>query len=259
MVSRWSRVAWCLLLFSPWVAAEPMRLSYGLERFLWEEFDNGGQRLLDESGFRHVFALRGVNAHGLQLQSDFNASITFGTVAYDGQTQSGVPVSTDTDYRGYGLEAGITYFPGGEAAATGPGGRVALGLDTWERSLQGAGGYDEHYMVTYGRLAGVYAAPPVWWLEFGAKLPLAISERVDLSDYGYAGEVNLKPEGRPSLYLTWRYQLNARFDFSLSYDGYLFAKSDDEIVYNEIDGNYYAIHQPRSEMQTLGLTLTLSL
>ncbi|MCW8918202.1 MAG: hypothetical protein OQL08_05255 [Gammaproteobacteria bacterium] len=257
----WRRMSWLLVLLPAWVGAEEIQVSYAVERFLWEEFDNSGHKLLDESGFRHRVALHGKSAFNSKWQGDVTAGFAFGSVDYEGQTQSGVPVSTDTDYRGYGLEAGIGYFPGQlpSAGMAGAALRLALGLDGWERSLQGAGGYNEEYRVTYGRLAGVYLVPVAWRLELGVKLPLAVAERVDLSAYGYTDEVNLSPKGRPSLYLTWHYQISDRLTFSLDYDGYLFDKSDDDVVYNEIDGNYYAIHQPRSEMQTLGLAITLSL
>jgi hypothetical protein len=256
----WRRIGWVLLLLPQWVAAEEMRFSYGLQSFLWEEFDSGGGKLLDETGFRHVFALYAENSVAPTWQSDLSAHMTIGRVAYDGQTQTGTPVSTDTDYLGYGLEVGFSYFPGqvptGKAA--GLGGRLALGMNNWNRTLLGAGGYQENYRTTYGRVAALYTIPLAWRVELGARLPMATSERVDLSAFGYAQEVNLKPKGQPSLYVTWHYQINKRFGFNLDYDGYRFARSDDDIVYNTLDGTYYAVHQPRSEMHTLGLAITIS-
>jgi hypothetical protein len=254
------RIGWVLLLFPQWVVAGEMRFSYGVESFLWEEFDTGGVKLLDESGFRHVFKLAAESVLAPTWQSDLSAHVTFGTVAYDGQAQSGTPVSSDTEYSGYGLEVGISYFPGqipaGENAGAGV--RLALGMDAWDRTLLGSGGYRENYRSTYGRAAAVYMVSSVWRVELGAKLPVNTSERVDLSAYGYVDEVNLNPKGQPSLYVTWHYQINERFGFNLNYDGYRFNRSDDDIIYNILDGNYYAVHQPRSEMQTLGLVITIS-
>ncbi|MEN8168887.1 MAG: hypothetical protein ABFS08_01520 [Pseudomonadota bacterium] len=249
-----------LLLLPQWGGAEELRFSYGVESFLWEEFDDNGNLLLDETGFRHVFALRGENRFDSQWLGDFDAHVVFGTVAYDGQDQSGNPVSTNTEYSGYGLEVGFNYFPSevptGDAAGAGV--RLALGMDVWDRNLLGAGGYNEHYMATYGRVAGVYVTPAVWQMEFGAKLPVAASESVDLSAYGFVDEINLNPKGQPSLYANFSYNINERFLVGLTYDGYAFAKSDEDIVYN-LDGNYYAIHQPKSSMQTLTLSVSLSL
>jgi hypothetical protein len=257
----WRRLGWLLLLLPQWAVAEDIRFSYGVEHFLWEEFDNSGQKLLDETGLRHVFALQAEKSFFSWWQSDLSGRVILGRVAYDGQNQAGAPVSTDTDYRGYGLELGITYFPGmlPSAASAGAGVRLALGIDDWNRTLLGAGGYNEHYTVTAGRVGAVYTVPARWRVELGARLPVAASERVDLSAYGYVDDATLNPKGQPSIYLTWHYQLNQRLDVSLKYDGYLFAKSDDDIIYNAFDSKYYAVHQPRSEMRTLGLAISLSL
>ena len=178
----WRKMVWVLLLFPQWGLAEELHFSYGVESFLWEEFDNSGDLLLDESGFRHVFAINAENDFDPQWLSDLYAHVTFGTVAYDGQDSLGNPVSTDTDYSGYGMEVGFSYFPAGipTEVTAGAGVRVVLGLDVWDRTLLGSGGYNEHYMTTYGRVAGVYTASQAWRTELGAKLPIVTSESVDL-------------------------------------------------------------------------------
>jgi hypothetical protein len=263
------RALFCLLILLPqWSFAEEFRLSYGVESFLWEEFDlDPSGNKLEESGFRHVFSLEANNAFTPTGLADLSAHVTFGTVAYDGWSGERDinnnlvnKVERDTNYRSYGLEVGFSYFPGqvpmGKAA--GMGGRLALGMNNWDRTILGSGGYQENYHSTYGRAAAVYMVPSEWRVELGAKLPVNTSEHVDLSAFGYAEEVNLNPKGQPSLYVTWYYQFNERFGLNLNYDGYRFARSDDDIIYNTLDGKYRAVHQPRSEMHTLGLAVTLS-
>jgi hypothetical protein len=259
-MAMWRKMILVLLLFPQWSVAEEIRFSYGVESFLWEEFDNSGNLLLDESGLRHLFALETENRFAPQWLSDLNAHITLATVAYDGENSDGDPVSTDTNYRGYGMEVGFNYFPKEVpvTGTTGAGVRLAFGVDAWDRNLLGAGGYSEHYITTYGRVAGVFMAPAAWRAEFGAKLPIVTLESIDLSAYGYVEEISLYPKGRPSLYASFFYRISERFGLKLAYDGYAFAQSDDDVVYN-VDGNYYAIHQPKSAMHTLALAITLSL
>jgi hypothetical protein len=265
----WYRIGWVLLLCPQWLLAEGLHFSYQLESFRWQEYelDPVGHQL-EESGFRHRFALYADKSYAPQWQSDAAAHLTLGSVAYDGWSGevdgSGNlynRIQSDTEYFGYGLEAGFSYFPAGVPGGitAGAGGRLAFGIDTWDRTLLGGGGYKEHYVATYGRLAGIYLVPTAWRLEVGAKLPLATSESVDLTAYGYSEVAKLNPRGQPSLYVTWRYQLNERAALSLDYDGYRFAKSNDDIIYNTLDSTYYAVHQPRSEMHTLGVAISLSL
>jgi hypothetical protein len=247
-----------LLCFPQWAVATELQLSYAVESFYWEEFDANGNSLLDESGFRHLLVLSAEGAVNSRWLGDLRGRLLTGRVAYDGQDSLGNPVSTDTDYSGYGLEGGFSYLPAGTSPASGTGVRVALGAEAWERSLLGAGGYTERYSVAYGRVAGLFRAPPAWQAELGAKLPFATSESVNLSQYGFVEEIDLSPRGEPSLYATVRYRVNGRVGLQLGYDGYAFGKSDEDIVYN-LDGNYYAVHQPKSDMHTLSVAVSVAL
>jgi hypothetical protein len=253
------RTLYLLLLLPQWSIAAGVELSYGLESFYWEEFDGDGSSLLDESGFRHRLTLSLERPVAPAWLSDIEGHLTLGQVAYDGQDSVGDPVSTDTDYRGYGVEAGFSYFPEGLPLpqATGSGVRFSLGVDAWERRLLGAGGYDERYLVAYGRLAGLYRVS-AWRVAGGVKLPFAAFETVDLAEYGFVDEVNLQPKGRLSLYAQVGYRVNERVGLKLSYDGYAFDKSAEDVVYN-LDGNYYAIHQPKSDMHTLTAAVSIAL
>ncbi|EDP75148.1 hypothetical protein [Hydrogenivirga sp. 128-5-R1-1] len=77
--------------------------------FLWEEFDSSGNKLLDETGLILGLGLRG--------DAGFftgEAELYGGTVRYDGQTQAGDPVETDTNYLGVSAAGGVW----GEAGST---------------------------------------------------------------------------------------------------------------------------------------------
>ncbi|MEJ2554619.1 MAG: hypothetical protein P8079_11770, partial [Gammaproteobacteria bacterium] len=74
----------------------------GTQAFAWREYDGGGNRLLKENGSR--FTLGGFYGNltaaprGWIYRAD--GDIYFGSVDYDGQTQSGLPVKTDVYYSG---------------------------------------------------------------------------------------------------------------------------------------------------------------
>ena len=110
--------------------------------------------MLDESGFRHLFSVDSEIALSPYWSSDFNGHLFIGTVAYDGQDSVGNPVKTDTDYLGLGGEAGFSYWfnerSNGSDGAAQAALRFALGLEKWDRDLQGPGGYREEYLVSYG-------------------------------------------------------------------------------------------------------------
>jgi hypothetical protein len=151
-----------LFLFLPAILSAEDTFQYefgfygGLESFRWEEFDSNDHRLLDETGAR--YHIGGFFGNLLKTQGViFNAEgkIYFGTVDYDGQTQSGTPVESDVDYTGLMIEGVIGYrlpisnekfawdFLGG------------IGFDTWVRDIQDTttasgqpvAGYEEDYFI----------------------------------------------------------------------------------------------------------------
>ncbi len=106
--------------------------------FLWEEFNSSGDKLLDESGFLLALGMRGDLSFltgGLEIYG--------GTVNYDGQTQAGDPVQTDTGYLGLSAAAGL-WFERGEYVRLR--GEVLYSSELWVRdirSTQNALGYKE--------------------------------------------------------------------------------------------------------------------
>jgi hypothetical protein len=76
------------------------------ESFTWKEFDDRGDQLLKESG--PVFGVGGSAKWDIKsLFIKLKGELFGGTVNYDGQTQSGLPVETDTDYLGGVIEGNL--------------------------------------------------------------------------------------------------------------------------------------------------------
>jgi hypothetical protein len=239
--------------------AVDISVSAGSESFLWEEYDSGGGKLLDESGLRHFIAVEAKGWIDGHWQSDFGGRVYSGTVEYDGQTQTGAPVTTDTDYDGMQLEAGFSYFPGSASSGQGRTGiRMAVGVDTWRRNLLGNGGYREDYTTTYGRIGAHYGDGGFWAFNLGAKYPFATTEGVGLKDLGFDSDVTLHPQGRFSLYADLAMQFSPQWGMRLYYDSYRFAESDPEPVYSPVDSATYSVWQPESRMDVLGAQLSFN-
>jgi len=253
------RYASIVLLMLPQLAcAMDFRVSVGSESFSWKEYDNSGSRLLEEDGLRHFVAFDANNSIDNYWDSDFSGRVYSGTVDYDGQTQSGRPVSTDTDYDGFQLEAGFRYYPISQNRVSlnqGRGGiRMAVGVDTWRRKLHDATlpdntvvlGYTEEYTTTYGRLAAYYGGGGRYTLNAGVKYPFVTNESVGLEALGLPSDVTLHPQGRFSPYANIELQLNRNWGVQLYYDSYHFAESDAETV------GTATVIQPKINQQVIG-------
>ncbi len=118
-------------------------LSFPLELYVapkfmkWEEYESG-QRLLRERGFLlsgGVRFTRGMFKGGVEVYG--------GTLVYDGQTQAGEPVKTDTEYRGVSLWAGLRRETGGTMRLAG---ELLYHPELWVRDIKStekAIGYSE--------------------------------------------------------------------------------------------------------------------
>jgi len=178
----------------------------GFEQFRWREYDSSGNQLLEEKGPR--FVIHGNYENWLPGGAVFGglADIYFGTVDYDGQTQSGTPVQTDTDYSGFRLEGGGGYlWPVGNH---GIGIVGSLGFDSWIRTLQDSYtstgtyvyGYEEDWFTFYSRIAAAWNYRSGTWqqrLRAGWKYPFYTENHVP--DLG----VTLEPKAGPSYFINW--------------------------------------------------------
>lgn len=258
------RTAWgvlLLLVVAPGVSASEIDISGGSEYFLWQEFSDGGSKLLDESGMRYFVSVWGTNRIDRGWDSDFGGRLYSGTVAYDGQTTAGVPLKTDTDYNGSNFELGFTHYAAGRRnLASGEWLiRFALGTDRWRRSLQDSHDRDgnavsgsvERYVSNYAKLGAIYRREGRWEAGFGAKAPFFISEEADLE----GSTVTLNPEGQLSLYAHLDVPLSNQWSLGVKYDSYRFSKSDKELVYLPSKSAYYRVWQPESSQDTLGVAV----
>ena len=170
-------------------AADEYDVYAKIESFTWKEFD-GGSQLLKESG-----PIYGI---GLSVKGDIFKSLTLktrgelfmGSVDYDGQTQAGTPVETDTDYKGLKIEVdGGRKIIEKEESSFEP--FVGLGVRRWTRDIQSTGsaiGYEETWKSLYARLGirGDHTNPNklIVFAEAAVKLPIYNENEIDGSAFG---------------------------------------------------------------------------
>ena len=251
--------------------AEPARQMYvspfvDAQYFQWQEHLNGS-KVVDESGPRAALGLNAGNLTRLEpgLVGEIEAAVYGGEVDYEGQTQDGVPLDTDTDYLGGYVEGTLGYrlpMPPRQHAIDV---LASFGLDLWERDIANASdslgrsvlGLKEDYRVWVGRLGVGLFSRWVGWLSHvhvGVKYPL--DAKVDVSEFG----VTLKPKRDPSVFARMRAWhpggASPGLGFMLYYESYRFDDSPTE------QGRFrdlpVRVFQPESDMDTVGLRLSYS-
>lgn len=224
-------------------AAAPVDISGGIEQFVWQEYDEGGGKLLKESGQRLFIAVEAEKQVSERWIYGFRGRLYSGNVDYDGQTMTGAPHSTSTDYDGIAIAAD---FSGRFIDAAGGYSAMALrfgvGGEAWRRHIlpnNGVIGYTEEYVVAFGKAGLAYLPEQGWSAEAGLKYPFSVDEDVDLYN------VSLSPQGAFSFYARAVYNINQRWSIKGAYDSYRFKRSD---VVN-------GVVQPESSMDTFGISV----
>ena len=221
-------------------------LGFAPEYYYWQENENG-TKLLDESGPRY-----GLDLSGKQIQTESwlwaaELKIYYGRVDYNGQTWGGTPVKTTTDYLGgFGeMRFGYRWYWTKHQHAELMGG---FGLEDWERSLNGSGGYDENWMPIYFK-AGLELTPdPKGWMgTLGVKVPFYTDQTVDMSRVG-GPKFNLYPGVEPSVYAELGYQFSKHLFAEAFFDSYWFAQSPTRDI-----GGVLEAYQPESKSYRAGV------
>jgi len=243
-----SRILLLGLLLSAPKAHTQVAVFFEPEYFVWQEFVDG-RKVLEESGPRFVLGA------SYKMESDdrgflFGAQLKgyYGEVGYDGETQSGTPVETTTQYYGglgevrgfYRAFAGKSYFLDVFGA---------FGVEGWRRSLYGEGGYIEEWIIGYGKL-GVELDPRAngWLGSIGVKYPIYTDEVARLSEFGLP-DIQLHPGKLPSVFFEGGYQFTKNFSVLATFDSYWFDESDVESV------GPVGFFQPESRNYVAGLKL----
>lgn len=244
------RFFWILfsVTLAPMAVANEIDVAAGVEYFQWDEFEDGGRKILEETGPRYFVDVTGTNRMEKYWSIDFGWRFYSGTVEYDGETQPPdvQPVVTDTDYNGFRAELGFTREVDSRVHDKTWLVRFAAGADRWRRSLldttlrdgTAVSGYVERYTSAYAKVGATCLKKDSWSFGIGVKAPFYISEEVGLN-----GGITLKPEGQLSLFADMEIPLNRVMSVAIEYDSFRFAKSDPES----------GLEQPKSTKDTVGL------
>ncbi|MBI5179479.1 MAG: hypothetical protein HZA04_09520 [Nitrospinae bacterium] len=246
-----------LAAFSAPADAE-ISLNLGRENFTWSEY-SGGTRLLEENGPRYFFSFGYLQDGDEGALFGYRGKVYGGEVGYDGQTQSGVPVSTTTGYSGMLNEFELRYrLPGGVFKGSYSLDAVAgFGLDFWRREIKGtyvaavnefAAGYVEEYLIGFARL-GLELRRGGHGIQMGAgvKLPVYTWEKANLQTaLGTNTDPVLEPGKNMSYYASLGYRFASPFIAQVTYEGYRFPESPKVPV--TINGVAARVYQPESRM-----------
>lgn len=251
---------WCA---TPDNAGAEVRVTAGLERFSWSEY-NGGGKLLDESGLRNSVGLSWLMNGTSGLLFGYNGRFYTGDVTYAGQTNTGGSFSSTSGYQGmlneavlhYRLDSGIQPDETGRHyldLVTG------LGLDYWVREIKGKGnvsGYKETYSIGFLR-AGLAMLPVKNGMEVaaGLKYPLYLNEKVAFP--GADGDVAVSPNSDVSYYGSIGWRFSNPLSVTLDFDSYRFRASD-YVPYTAGGVAAGSIHQPESRMEVYTLKVGYS-
>jgi len=245
----------------------------GSEYSTWREADQSGGTLLRESGPRGIFSLSldNLNRGTAGLVYNLTANGYIGDEHYEGQTQTGIPITSNTGYLGGTAEIAGGYRFEDVMPAFDIDLMAAMGVDKWRRKISDThtdtgvfvSGSEENYRIFYARLGlGLHHVISNWShnVQFGAKRPFSTREEASLfvsQDCNAAPSVLesfvLHPKGSESFYLKW--QINRvsnnnqrKYSMIFYYDSYQFNMSD--TAYGGITG--CAAHQPDSHQNVFG-------
>ncbi len=255
----------------------PLKPSLGLalggEYSTWRESDQSGTTLLRESGPRGTLSLFLDNTDRIPSGIIYNFLLHgyLGDEHYDGQTQTGIPITSNTNYFGGAAEITGGYrfkdlLPSISVDLT-----AALGTDIWRRRISDThtdagiyvSGSEENYRILYARLGlGLYHVYDKWthYVQFGAKRPFSTREEASLlvsQDCNAAPSVSekfiLHPKGSESFYLKWQIdhlsENNKRqYSVMFYYDSFQFDRSDTAL--GRVTG--CPAHQPDSHQNVFG-------
>lgn len=255
-----------IVLLPPAAAAPPERLiaSFGVQyqHFEYEE-NHDGNRLNKEDGELPGLELRLEEYRG-QWYARAWGRYADGEVDYDGQTNAGAPLNTDTDETIWHGHLGLGRW------LTSPDSFLDLGLQAgggyrhWERDIQSTStvlGLEETYRWPYlsaGATALKTRGAATWSLEAELLWPINPEVEIDDNPVFNKTELDLEQQLGGRLALRWHQDLNPRLGLALElwYEHWELGQSDTETI-NAKGGGTLSIFEPDSDTDIIGVTLSL--
>jgi len=239
----------------PVYAGIEKNLYFVAESFTWKEF-LGNETLLKESGPLYGFGFSGKVGGDISQPLAFHYKVEgfIGYINYDGQTQTGIPITSDTRYFGFKTElgGGWNIFAGESGFSFEP--FAGLGHRWWLRDItdssSGIGsGYEEVWRSYYGRLGirGEKESSDRFkiFIEAAVIIPFYTENRVYLNDFSLE-DVKVEPGNETSFWAEAGLKFK-KFRLSVFYEGLRFSESDKV--------GPFRIFQPESEADIFGANI----
>ncbi|MCS6771072.1 MAG: hypothetical protein NZ740_03490 [Kiritimatiellae bacterium] len=227
-----------------------------LARFDWDEYE-GGSRILKEEGYRLSLGTRG-GAGLASLHVLWRAEAMAGRADYDGRTIGGEPLTETTEYYGLRVETDARRRLSPDESGFRAVPLLGAGVQSWLRRLAGGeperGGYDELWLMVYGRL-GAYVeqrlSPQSALFAVAALRPPIYNT----AHYSLRIREDRTFSLKPGRQWTWDCEVGWRhknYQFALFLETYAFGRSEPRF-FPPIE-----VYQPESEGVVVGVEYAVS-
>mgnify|MGYP001827127147 FL=1 len=254
------------LLFSPHAWSAPvLNLGIGVDAmyFDYREFDDNDILLNKEEGLLPGLVLS-ATLDWENWYSELNYQYNRGTVEYDGQTQSGIPIITDTDEDIIVVNLLLGRYFGG-AAAYRSAIYAGLGYYYWERNILSTGsvsGLFETYEWSYALLGGKFSllksSNNGLLLDVRLRRMLNATMQVDFLGYQNYDNLELDIGEEWSLRVALPYFMtidqHARFSIEPYLTTWFIGRSPDEQITSGGVPIGISAYEPRSETTNVGIS-----
>lgn len=266
MKYRFSLILSGLLVIPSVWSAPDFTLGFGFDatRFYYREFDDSDAVLNTEKGWIPGLVVSGT-LNWDTWYSEINYQYNSGKVTYDGQTQTGTPVTTDTeeDIVDLNLLAG-RYF--GDNTAYRSALYAGLGYYYWQRNilpLPTVAGLLETYEWSYafvgGRLSLLNSNDRGLFIDARLRRMLDATMEVDFLGYNNWDNLDLNLGEEWSFRLSVPYILTLERNTSLSIEPYLstwfIGRSPNAAITSGGTPVGFSAYEPRSETFNLGISI----
>lgn len=242
-----------------------LNLGFNAQYFGYKEFDDQGVLLDREDGLMPGLVMEFGKDWNL-ISGAVRFELIDGVVDYDGQTQAGVPVTTNTDERIVTLEALIRYrlkqLPEFNLTVVG-----GLGHREWRRNIRATDITSSLYEVYEWRYWFLGGAATVWrngqWsagIDAGWLYPIKPNISIDLTGYDEV-RLSLKPHSSGRISFPLRYVVSDGQEWTLSpyWESWRLGRSADKVLTVGGVPTTAIVHEPRSETSVVGLVMSVQL
>lgn len=270
MLIKFDWLWFCLLvgIFLPvWVHANSddsyFQLGVSVQDFGYKEYDDQDVLLDREDGLVPGFMME-FGAGWDPLSAAFRLEVAGGVVDYDGQTQSGMPIKTDTHEKITNLQVVLRHklksFSQLDGILIG-----GIGHRVWRRDIRATNITSrlfEVYRWQYWMLGGTATVwrRGQWSASVDARWMRPIEPTISVNLIGY-DEIHLNLESRNSARVSFSLRMEGEKEWIITpyWESWYLGRSADKNLRVGGVSTSGAVHEPRNETDIVGLTISVQL